>query len=911
MGNVGKKDVKRICCMFLIIMLFLPSLHVDASQSKSGNFNTNYSLNGSQADRLVAVALAQQEKTKAQLGYSEAWCADFVSDCAKLAGLSGVIPFDGYCETLYKKVKKAGGQDVSTPQKGDLVFYYCSVCSVHWCHVGIMLDSTRSIEGNYNGKVSLVNGVYKDGSGHSLANGKITRKFVRPGYQKYVTSSPSLHAWISDSAMGNPPSHYRTGTEYYLCYELLDRVSGKRFDEVADANYKIKETFYKPSGSELGFCEYDNDNNWIRMTPTEEGVYRGKVSISGDYSGEVEVSFEVKEHRVLMSMWLSDTKMGTEAEKCKKGSMYYLCYRIYDSDTDELTSDFDNQEYSVKETIYNVDGSIGYSYTYRNSNNNWIAYRFDDEGTYKVQIEFTVNGNTVNMADEYTVAHTHSYTGEITKSATCTTTGIKKYTCKCGSSYTEIIPKTSHVVVIDKAQPATCTVNGKTEGSHCSVCGTVIKAQTTVAKTGHKNTIIKNAKAATCSMEGYTGDTYCVDCGTKISGGSVIGKKEHSWNNGVITTPATATKEGTKTFTCQTCGTTRTETIPVTGVPETKPHVHNYAEKIVKAATCSDEGEKQYVCACGDKYTEIIAKIAHQNTVVKNAKAATCSMEGYTGDIYCADCGTKISDGNVISKTAHTWNEGIITVQATEKENGTKTYTCKECGMTRTEMIPALGSPSAEEETLEEGGYQQSEEQEETLEEGDIVYDINHEAEYEVVSVKGDEVCVEYVEPLNKRASYVKIYDTVETEEGITCRVISVSSNAFKNNKYVRKIDIGNNVILIGAKAFYGCKNLSRINLGNRVAVIESNVFSKCSNLTKLILPKSVLKIGSNAFYSCKKLKVLQIKSTKLTSEKLGKKAFNGIPSGTSVKVPGNKIKTYKKLFYKKGLKAKIKMVAL
>lgn len=61
-------------------------------------------------------------------------------------------------------------------------FYYCKSCSVHWCHVGIMINSSQSVEGNYNGKVSLVNGIYKDGNGHSLANGHITRRFIRPAY---------------------------------------------------------------------------------------------------------------------------------------------------------------------------------------------------------------------------------------------------------------------------------------------------------------------------------------------------------------------------------------------------------------------------------------------------------------------------------------------------------------------------------------------------------------------------------------------------------------------------------------------------------------------------------------------------------------------------------------------------------
>ena len=69
------------------------------------------------------------------------------------------------------------------------------------------------------------------------------------------------------------------------------------------------------------------------------------------------------------------------------------------------------------------------------------------------------------------------------KEATCTEEGVKKYICSiCGDTYTEKIHIIDHTVVIDKAVSSTYTAYGKTEGSHCSVCGKVIKAQKTIAK---------------------------------------------------------------------------------------------------------------------------------------------------------------------------------------------------------------------------------------------------------------------------------------------------------------------------------------------------------------------------------------------------------------------------------------------
>ena len=74
--------------------------------------------------KVINVAMAQVGKTGAQLGYSEQWCADFVSDCADLAGQGSAIPRNGYCPSLQNAIINAGGYNVSvnTARKGDIAF---------------------------------------------------------------------------------------------------------------------------------------------------------------------------------------------------------------------------------------------------------------------------------------------------------------------------------------------------------------------------------------------------------------------------------------------------------------------------------------------------------------------------------------------------------------------------------------------------------------------------------------------------------------------------------------------------------------------------------------------------------------------------------------------------------------------
>ena len=57
-----------------------------------------------------------------------------------------------------------------------------------------------------------------------------------------------------------------------------------------------------------------------------------------------------------------------------------------------------------------------------------------------------------------------------------------------------------------------------------------------------------------------------------------------------------------------------------------------------------------------------------------------------------------------------------------------------------------------------------------------------------------------------------------------------------------------------------------------------------------------------------KKLKTIIIKSKKLTSKTVSKKAFKGLTKATTIKVPKKKLKAYKKLFKSKGLSSKVKI---
>ena len=508
--------------------------------------------------------------------------------------------------------------------------------------------------------------------------------------------------------------------------------------------------------------------------------------------------------------------------------------------------------------------------------------------------------------------------GKITKNATCTEKGIKTFTCTvCESTRIEEIPAT-----------------------------------------GHGNTITKFAKEASCKSEGYTGDVYCQDCGKLIEEGKILPKTEHTWNAGEITQAATCTGEGIKTFTCISCGTIRTEVIPATGhqhtelrdvkeatcaeagytgdtyckdcntklnsgeVIEKKSHIWNEG-KITKNATCIEKGIKTYTCTvCNEIKTEEIPAMGHGNIITKFAKEASCKSEGYTGDVYCQDCGKLIEEGKILPKTEHTWNAGEITQAATCTGEGIKTFTCISCGTIRTEVIPATGHGITEIRNVKEATYTEegytgdtyctvcgqkigfgstiAKLEQQKLTSGKIIKDKTTNGVYKV---QGDGLSVEFTKPVSKKAS-VKIPDTIQVN-GIVCKVTGIAANAFKNNTSLKTVTIGKNITVIGANAFYGCKNLSKIYGGSRIANIGYKAFFNCGNLSSITISGTVRSIGKLAFYNCKKLRTIVIKSTALSSRNVGTKAFTGTYTRPTVKVPAKQMNTYKKLLRSKGMSSK------
>ena len=196
----------------------------------------------------------------------------------------------------------------------------------------------------------------------------------------------------------------------------------------------------------------------------------------------------------------------------------------------------------------------------------------------------------------------------------------------------------------------------------------------------HENTV-----PATCGEAGRT-ETICDNCGEVVSTKEIPATGAHTWDNGTVTTEPTETTPGVRTFTCDVCGATRTETIPATGV-------HDYQFTRNVAPTCTADGYDLYTCSsCGatEKRNSKPA-LGHKWDNGTVTTEPTPGVRTYT----CTVCG-EVKTETIPATGAHThkWDAGKVTTEPTATTPGVRTYTCTICGLTKEEVIPPTGSSS-------------------------------------------------------------------------------------------------------------------------------------------------------------------------------------------------------------------------
>ena len=211
---------------------------------------------------------------------------------------------------------------------------------------------------------------------------------------------------------------------------------------------------------------------------------------------------------------------------------------------------------------------------------------------------------------ETIVATGHNLTHHEAVASTCTAVGTKAhYECSvCHKLFVDgesgkvevsaeelVIPTTEHTVVVDKAVEPTCTETGLTEGSHCSVCGTVLVAQEVIPATGH-TVVVDEAVEPTCTETGLKEGSHCSVCGTVLVAQQEIPATGHTVvtdEGKAPTCTETGLKEGSHCSVCNEVLVAQQE-IPATG--------HTYDAVTTRNNVCT-------VCEYEITQAEIVEKL--------------------------------------------------------------------------------------------------------------------------------------------------------------------------------------------------------------------------------------------------------------------------------------------------------------
>lgn len=436
---------------------------------------------------------------------------------------------------------------------------------------------------------------------------------------------------------------------------MTDLINTKDGSEVKD--YKLEILECPNSGCKV---EVTNNGKYIEIESVDESGYYeygyNEIIVSvqlpdgnGGYSEKYKklISFEVSPYRIY-PLGLDNLEVGESIDLSKVG------FELREYKEENGKADFvqvDNSNIKFKVFNETIEGDLFRDYDVKG----WelkevegqtlpIMTRKTNERTYFAVTALDITkpkdeqqiARTMYYFDPVEESHTHDWQeGEVTKEATCTETGIRVDTCVCGEKTEVTIPIKGHTKVTDAAVAATCTMDGKTEGSHCSECNRPLVAQQTIPAKGHTK-VTDAAVAATCTTDGKTEGSHCSDCNTVLAAQQIIPAGHTEVKDAAVS--ATALKAGkTEGSHCAVCNTVLK---PQNTVAKLKQKISLTAPSLVMRTGQTTTRFRATGFAAGDYVTKVVSsnkQIVKVENVKKNGtftlnagkKAGTATVSVY------------------------------------------------------------------------------------------------------------------------------------------------------------------------------------------------------------------------------------------------------------------------------------------
>ena len=449
----------------------------------------------------------------------------------------------------------------------------------------------------------------------------------------------------------------------------------------------------------------DSSNN---VTITDISLSSGnKVDIPPTIDGKTVVAVETKFQKYVGN----HTCVSSTAATCINKATCGICGREYgdhnlshhDAVLPDCTTNGNAEYWECSEcgNIFSDDAGLNQTtladVTVYATGHTWLnTWSFDGTGHWhdctNANCPITENNQKVDYA-----VHTPGAEATETTPQTCDVCGY------------ELVPALGHIhanhLTLVAEIPAACTTDGVKAHYECD-CGKLFSdADGTTEVTAEELKITAHHTSGENWVSDNDDNHYhiCSVCNDKTD------VTAHSYDNGVMTTPATETAEGVKTYTCSVCYHTKTEAVPKLS------HTHSLSEDYSK-----DETGHWHACSgCTEKvdfgaHTEDSGTVTVQPTeTTEGVKIYSCSVCGYvlrTETIpaitpeHTHSYGTEwkyesvnhwheCSCGEKTDISPHISNGGVVTVQPTATTTGVRVFSCSVCGyVLRTETIPATGN---------------------------------------------------------------------------------------------------------------------------------------------------------------------------------------------------------------------------
>ena len=444
-------------------------------------------------------------------------------------------------------------------------------------------------------------------------------------------------------------------------------------------------------------------------------------------------------------------------------------------------------------------------------------------------------------------SHDHVPVTDAAIEPTCTRTGRTEGShCEiCGMVLTaqEVVPALGHTPVTDAAIEPTCTQAGLTEGSHCETCGTILKAQDLVPAQGH--TFVTDAAVEpTCTQAGLTEGSHCEACGMVQTAQEAVPALGHTPVTDAAVEPTCAEMGLTEGSHCEVCG----EVILAQKKVPRKAHVYVVDEAVPVGCETIGLSSGLHCEVCGTVFVAQEETPALGHTPVTDAAVEpTCEETGLTEGSHCEICGKVLVAQETVPMKAHVYVRDEAIPATCEADGLTSGFHCENCGVVFVEqsVIPALGhdwnAPT-------------------------YVWSTDHRTATAQRTCKHD---ASHVERESVAATMTVSKAPTQTKKGQTLYTAVFANEAFEKQtltatdipalRDLSLLRLPAKLKAIEAEAFAGL-TVEGVILPDGCTAIGPRAFADCANLIYVRIPASVTDIAADAFEGCDSVRLERVK---------------------------------------------------